>query len=283
MSPDPRATARQGERTAGAVLDDRRGERVARIGLLSRAANYTVLAVLVIVVMLGRGDPEVDRRGAVESLASSAIGRVLLILLCVGFAAYVVWQLLRAATRRSDQSSAANAGRRLLAIATAILYAGFLVSTVRVLLGNAGQSPQQDQDALTGRLLSSGGAGRLLVTLGGVAVVVVGLALLGYAVSRRFKLPLNLHALGLRARQAVTALGVAGQSARGVVFVVIGGLVISAGLAADPSRSKGLDASLKTLAGEPFGTLALGAIALGFIAYGAYSACEARFRDDFTR
>ena len=283
MVPSARATARRGEHTAGAALGDRRGERVARIGLLSRATNYTVLAVLVIVVLIGRGNPEVDHRGAVESLAASAIGRVLLFLLCAGFAAYVVWQLLRAASRRSDQSRAANAGRRLLALATALLYAGFVVSTVRVLVGDTGQSPQQDQDALTGRLLSGGGGGRVLVTLGGVAVVAIGLALLGYAVSRRFKLPLDLHTLSRRARRAVTALGVAGQSARGLVLVIIGGLVVSAGVAADPGRSKGLDASLKALAGEPFGRVALGAIALGFMAYGAYSACEARFRDDFSR
>jgi hypothetical protein len=273
---------RRGEAIAGRALDDRWVERVARAGILSRAVNYIVLGALVAAVLLGRGDTELDRRGAIESVSGGIAGHVMLLLLCVGFVAYIGWQLLRAATRRRDQGALANAGRRLLALGTALVYAGFLTTTVRVLVGAGTKSPQSDQDSWTSRLLSASG-GRILVAVAGVAVILTGLALFGYAASRKFETPLDTGAMGPAMRRAAAILGVAGQSARGAVFVIVGGFVLSAALADDASRSKGLDASLRTLADQRFGAILLSVVALGFLAFGLYSLVDARYRNDFSR
>ena len=282
MPPSPNLPVRRGEAIAGRALDDRWVERVARAGLLSRAANYLVLAILVAAVLLGRGDKELDRRGAIESVAAAPLGRVMLVILCLGFISYIAWQLLRAIASRADQSGAANAGRRALALGTAVIYAAFLVTTVRVLFGSSGQSPQGDQDSLTSRLMGSGG-GRIVVVAAGVAIIGAGLGLLGYAISRKFESPLDTKAMGPEMRRVAAVLGVVGQAARGVVFGIVGGFVLSAGLTADPSRSKGLDASLKTLAAQRFGAIMLSIVAVGFLAFGLYSLVDARYREDFTR
>ena len=282
MSPSPVGGARRGEAIAGRALDDKWVERVARAGILSRAVNYIVLGALVTAVLLGRGDKELDRRGAIESVSGGVAGHLLLLLLCVGFVCYIAWQLLRAATRRGDQSGLANAGRRLLALGTALIYAGFLVTTVRVLVGAGTKSPQSDQDSWTARLLGAGG-GRLVVAAAGVAVIVAGLVLFGYAASRKFETPLDTGAMSTAMRRVAAVLGVAGQSARGLVFVIVGGFVLSAALADDASRSKGLDASLRTLAAQRFGAILLSVVALGFLAFGLYSLLDARYRKDFSR
>ncbi len=282
MSPSPVASARSGEAIAGRALNDRWGERVARAGILSRAVNYIVLGALVTDVLLGRGNKELDRRGAIESVSGGVAGHVMLLLLCVGFVCYIAWQLLRAATRRNDQGDLANAGRRLLALGTAVVYAGFLTTTVRVLAGAGTKSPQSDQDSWTAKLLGASG-GRLLVALAGVTVIGVGLVLFGYAASRKFETPLDTSAMGPAMRRAAALLGVVGQSARGLVFVIVGGFVLSAALADDASRSKGLDASLRTLAAQRFGAILLSVVALGFLAFGLYSLVDARYRNDFSR
>jgi hypothetical protein len=282
MSPSPIAGARRGEAIAGRALGDRAVERVARAGILSRAVNYIVLAALVTAVLLGRGNKELDRRGAIESVSGGVAGHVMLVLLCIGFVSYIAWQLLRAATRRSDQSSLANAGRRLLALGTALVYVGFLVTTVRVLAGAGTTSPQSDQDSWTARLLGASG-GRVVVVLAGIAVIIVGLVLFGYAASRKFESPLDTGAMSPAMRRVAEVLGVVGQSARGLVFGIVGGFVLSAGLANDASRSKGLDASLRTLAAQRFGAILLSVVALGFLAFGLYSLVDARYRDDFSR
>ena len=282
MPPSPAADVRRGEVIAGRALDDRWVERVARAGLLSRAVNYLVLAILVTAVLLGRGDKELDRRGAIESVAAAPLGRALLLILCIGFISYIAWQLLRALASRADQSAAGNAARRALALGTAVIYAAFLVSTVRVLLGSSGQSPQGDQDSWTSRLLAARG-GRIVIVAAGAAIIASGIGLLGYAVSRKFETPLDTSSMGPAMRRLAAVLGVAGQGARGVVFGIVGSFVLSAGLTADASRSKGLDASLNTLAAQRFGAIMLSLVALGFLAFGLYSLVDARYRDDFTR
>ncbi|MBJ7607954.1 MAG: DUF1206 domain-containing protein [Candidatus Dormibacteraeota bacterium] len=282
MSPIPTVNAGRGEAIAGRALDKQWMERVARAGILSRAVNYMVLAILVTAVLLGRSNKEVDRRGAVEGIAGAPLGRTLLVLLCMGFVAYIAWQLLRAVASRRDQGPAANTGRRALAVGTAVVYAAFLVTTVRVLVGSSTQSPQNDQDSLTARLLGASG-GRLLVVLAGAAIIIVGLVLVGYAASRKFETLLDTSSMGRSMRRAAAVLGIAGQAARGLVFVIVGGFVLSAGISADAAQSKGLDASLKTLAAQRFGALMLSVVALGFLAFGLYSLIDARYRDDFTR
>ncbi len=281
MSP-PVAGARRGEAIAGRALDDKWVERVARAGILSRAVNYIVLAALVAAVLLGRGDKELDRRGAIESVSGGVAGHALLLLLCAGFVSYIAWQLLRAITRRHDQGDLANAGRRLLALGTALVYAGFLITTVRVLTGSSSASPQSDQDSWTSRLLSASG-GRVIVAAVGVGIIAVGLILFGYAASRKFESPLDMRAMSPAMRRMAAVLGVIGQSARGLVFGIVGGFVLSAALADDASRSKGLDASLRTLAAQRFGAIALSVVALGFLAFGLYSLLDARYREDFSR
>jgi hypothetical protein len=282
VSPSPVVEARRGEAIAGRALDKTWVERVARAGILSRAVNYIVLAALVAAILLGRGDKEVDRRGAVESVSGGLAGHAMLVLLCLGFASYIAWQLLRAVTRRADQSTMANLGRRLLALGTALVYAGFLVTTLRVLLGSATKSPQSDQDSLTARLLAAGG-GRLIVATAGAAIIVVGLVLGGFAASRKFEAALDMGAMSKLMQRVATLLGVVGQSARGLVFLIVGSFVLSAALAADASRSKGLDASLRTLAAQRFGAIMLSIVALGFLAFGLYSLVDARYREDFSR
>ncbi len=282
MNQSPVAQARRGEAIAGRALDDKWVGRVARAGIVSRAVNYIVLGALVAAILLGRGDKEVDKRGAIESISGGFAGHVLLILLCIGFVSYITWQLLRAVTRRNDQSDLANAGRRLLAVGTALVYVGFLVTTVRVLLGSTTSSPQNAQDSWTARLLGAGG-GRLLVAAVGIAVIVVGLALFGYAASRKWETPLDTSAMGATMHRVATVLGVVGQAARGLVYVIVGGFVLSAALAQDASRSKGLDAGLRALAAQRFGAIMLSVVALGFLAFGLYSLVDARYREDFSR
>ena len=58
----------------------------------------------------------------------------------------------------------------------------------------------------------------------------------------------------------------------------MGLLFATAALTADPQRAGGLDAALKTLAGQPFGVFLLLAVAVGFLAFGLYLIAEAQAR-----
>ena len=51
-----------------------------------------------------------------------------------------------------------------------------------------------------------------------------------------------------------------------------------AALEADPAEARGLAGALATLARQPYGPWLLGAVAVGFVAYGVYLFLEARYR-----
>jgi Domain of Unknown Function (DUF1206) len=62
--------------------------------------------------------------------------------------------------------------------------------------------------------------------------------------------------------------GQVGFIANGVAVALIGVLVMIAAWQFDPNEASGLDAALRTLAGQPFGPYLLMAVALGLACYG---------------
>jgi hypothetical protein len=93
-----------------------------------------------------------------------------------------------------------------------------------------------------------------------------------------FTKELKIGGMSPTARKAVIALGRFGRIALGVVFGIIGVLVMVAAVQYEPDKAKGVDGALKTLAGQPYGKWVLSAIALGFLAYGVYGLAEAKLR-----
>ena len=74
-------------------------------------------------------------------------------------------------------------------------------------------------------------------------------------------------------------LGLAGNVACGVVFAVAGVFLVVAAASFDPDQAQGLDGSLRKIATTPLGPWLLVAVALGFVIFGVYSCCEARWRN----
>ena len=65
---------------------------------------------------------------------------------------------------------------------------------------------------------------------------------------------------------------------RGLVFVLVGFLIVVAAVRFQPNKAGGLDEALKTLRDQPYGPYLLAVTAIGLVAFGLYGLCEARFR-----
>jgi hypothetical protein len=115
------------------------------------------------------------------------------------------------------------------------------------------------------------GWGKAVLILVGLGLAAVG----GYHVykgaSKRF-----LKDLRTSGGTGITAVGVTGYIAKGLVLAGAGVLVIVATLEADPSKATGFDAAVKTLGHAPFGRILLIVAALGIAAFGAYSFVRSR-------
>jgi di/tricarboxylate transporter len=250
-------------------------DRLARLGLLSRGLIWLIIGVLAGQVALG-GNDRVDKNGALHAIADKPLGEVLLVVLAVGFLGYAAWRLLEGAVGHRDQDE----GRKRWTKRGSSLFRGgiylFLAgSTAKYVV--TGGSDDKTQP-ITARVMAHSG-GRTLVLLVGAGIVIGGVAMAVRAFRQKFEDNLKTREMPGWLESATKVIGTAGLASRGLVFVLIGGFLAKAALQFDPEDAKGLDASLKTLAGQPYGPALLLVGAVGLLAFAFWSWIEARYRD----
>jgi Domain of Unknown Function (DUF1206) len=116
--------------------------------------------------------------------------------------------------------------------------------------------------------------------VGTVGAFVIGLAIYQFyeAYKAKFRQKLKLDEMSSAERTWIVRTGRFGLAARGVVFVVIGFFFIQAARQSNPDRAIGLGGALTSLEQQPYGSLVLGIVAIGLIAYGLYYIVQARYR-----
>ena len=120
--------------------------------------------------------------------------------------------------------------------------------------------------------------GQWLVGLVGLIIVIVGVTLVIEGIKRKFMKHLQTGQMSRRTRMVVERLGMIGTTARGVVFAIVGALIIDAAVTFSPKKSGGLDKALLTLRHQAFGEFLLLIVAVGLLIFGVYGLCEARWR-----
>jgi hypothetical protein len=227
-----------------------------------------------VLVALGQSSREADQTGALQLLAGKSYGLVSLWLLGIGFAAYALWRLSEAALGVTGDRP--GAGPRLKSLARAIIYAGFSYLTFTVIAGTARSQSGHQQDITAHAMRYT--AGRVLVGVIGLVVVVCGIILVIEGARKKFMKYLLTAQMSAKVRSAVELLGMTGTIARGLVFALAGVLVIDAAVTHKASESGGIDKALLTLRDQPFGEFLMLLAALGLLVFGVYGLCEARWR-----
>jgi len=248
----------------------------ARLGLASRGLVYMLIGVLAIQVAAGRSGEKTNREGALRQIADKPFGTVVLVLLIIGFIGYAIWRLLDAATGHADEDDGKKkAAKRVGSGVRGLIYLAIAGSTIKFLTSGHGGSGEPAP--YTARVMGHTG-GRWLVGVVGIAVVVVGLAMIWRGITTKFDEKLRRGEMGPRVRTLTVRSGQAGYLARGIVFGLAGIFVTKAAVNFDPGEAKGLDGTLKTIAGHAYGPWLLGICAVGLLLFGAYSFLEARYR-----
>lgn len=279
MSVDALATVQD---KADELCESEWPERTGRIGLAARGLIYLVVAALAMRVAVGGDEAQVDKDGALKSVASQPFGKALLVLLALGFAAHAAWRLLKAATGAGEGSGkkdgARDAARRLLDLGRAVIYVGLVATAVRVLVtSRSGPSGDDRARSITTTLMRNP-AGRWLVIAVGVGLMVVGLVLVVRALRQKFERHLDQGRMSAWQRTWFPRLGTVGYLSRGAVAFLVGLFVAKAGWGFDPQDAVGIDGALERLSHQPFGPALLSAVAIGLLAFGCYSFVESRWR-----
>ncbi|MFN8511642.1 MAG: DUF1206 domain-containing protein [Thermomicrobiales bacterium] len=250
-----------------------------RLGHAAKGVVYLLIGALAVQVALGRGGEMTDTKGALVRIAQAPFGRFLLIAMAVGIAGFVLWRALQALLDTDNEGTDAKGlATRLGYVGSAVAYTTLALSAVQLLrTGSAGKNTTQSTQDWTAKLLDKP-FGQFLVGVAGLVVIGLGGYQLYKGVKAKFREDLELGKLGPTENNWVTRLGQLGHIARGLVFGLIGLFLIVAALHHNPDEARGIDSTLATLAQQPFGPWLLGAVALGFVAYGLYMFAEARYR-----
>ncbi|HEU5065079.1 MAG TPA: DUF1206 domain-containing protein [Gaiellaceae bacterium] len=254
-------------------------KRLARAGLVAKGLTFGLVAVLALDVAISGSGKLEDRPGALRDVAESSYGRVLLAALAVGLAGYAIWRLVLAVLgRKLETGERESAPKRVADVARAVLY-GWLAFLCAELVFDAdeGQGQGNDETELTARILDWP-LGRWLVGAAGLAVVGAGVFNLYRALSQKFRKDLKEEQMKGEERRWYTVIGVVGHAARGIVFLLVGFFIVRAAWEYDPQEAIGLDGALAKLAHAEYGSLLLGAVAAGLLAYALFCFVQARYR-----
>jgi hypothetical protein len=254
-------------------------EGLARYGLVAKGVSYGLVGVLAAALAVGSGGKATSREGALETLADESYGKVILVAMALGFAAYGLWRLAQALFDREDEGSGAKGlAKRAGYLGRAAIYAGLTFVTIELLAGSGGGGSQtSDARKATAQVLDWP-AGRWIVGLAGLCLVGYGLYNGFRAFTQNFEEKWKTREMSRGERTWGGRIGSAGLLARLVVFGLIGAFLVKAALEYDAQEAIGLDGALRKVVQASYGPWLLGLVSAGLICYAVFCFVEARYR-----
>lgn len=258
--------------------------RMGRVALATQGILYVIVGFLAVQVAGGDRNAKPSQKGAIANLAHQPYGRILVGLLAVGLLMYFGWRLMLAIRGEpGDDEDGGSLAKRAANLGRAAIYASFAFVALKLAFGTEGSGGSggsgggQSQKKSTATVLSWPG-GRVLVVAAGLGVVGSGVWNAYKALTNKFEDDLDLSSLDQRQAKAVKVIGIGGYLARGAAFALIGWFLIQAGFDEDSGKTKGLDGALRSLADSGSGRLALVAVGLGLVLFGAFRVLDGVYR-----
>lgn len=257
-------------------------ERARAVGFVAKGVVYAVIGVYALLLAMGKGGGILDVKDTPKAVQRQPYGDVLLIALAVGLACHALYRFVEAIVGRPAKTATKRLAKRAASVGGGAVSAFLAVTAFQHL---AGRSPHGHGSWIQRVLRWDGGA--WLVIAVGLAFVVAGGFQLYRAVSDRYRKHIHAEELPAGARTWVLRICRFGVAARGGVLLVVGYLLVRAGLllrdghAVDTQRASGTGAALRTIMTQPWGTWLLGVAAAGLIAYALYMCVTAKYRRAF--
>ncbi|MCM2129754.1 DUF1206 domain-containing protein [Larsenimonas rhizosphaerae] len=248
----------------------------ARAGYTAKGIVYVLIGGLSAMAAFGLGGQRGGASEAVTHMASKTLGTTLMVVLSIGLLSYTAWRIIQAVLDSEDKGN----GLKGILVRTGFVISGLTYATVawrciNLLMQSASSSSSTSQR--TAMVMQHPG-GLIAIGVLGIIVALVGLRQFQRAIKRSYRKSWHTEKMPEHQLRIADAIARWGLSARGVVFLIIGGFLCLSALHTDPSQAKGLGGALTTVAQQPFGPWLLLAVALGLIAYGGYCFVNARYR-----
>lgn len=244
---------------------------MARLGFVVTGILHLMIGWIALKIAMGMGGGEASNSGAMQEIAATPGGQIFLWVMTASLLALGLWRLSSIAVERETKA-------KVKAGILGIVYLVLGLSTLGFARGNT-SSDGQKASSLTSQILNFPG-GKALIILAGLAVLGVGIYGIVKGIKRRFIKDLEAGASSGNIGKGITLAGTIGYTARGIAFLVLGGLMIFAAATVDPSKAAGMDSALRTIGDQPFGAILLLLTAVGFMLYGIYSIARAKYTNE---
>lgn len=246
----------------------------ARIGYLTHGLVYGLIGVLALLSAVGHGGGVTDSEGAVHRIGASSYGAVLLWAVAIGLGCYALWNVVRVVLDPERHVRDGNPIVRRCGYAISAISHGLLAAhTFQLAYGAATEHGDNTRTIAQGFNMPGG---RVLVALIGAGVIGFGLFEIFRSINKSISKEFNGAVLP-KQRTLIINISRIGHGARGVVFAIVGSSLIVAAFHARASEAHGFDDALRQLAAQPFGSVLLGIVAAGLIAYGLDMLLLARY------
>jgi len=249
-------------------------DTAARAGLVAYAVVYLMIGWLAVELALGDRQGTPSSSGAMRALAKQPFGDILIWVVSLGMFLLVLWKALDACFgHREERDGGKRLRKRLASAAKAVVYAVIGFSGLKVAMGSG--SSGKGQETWTAKLMNVTG-GQFLVGLIGLAIIAYGAFQVYKAWTEDFADKLDAEGRSGSTGTAYIAFGKAGFTARGIAFVIVGGLFGYAAVTHDASKSGGLDQALREVLDQPLGQVVLCVLGVGLACYGLFTLARAR-------
>jgi hypothetical protein len=251
----------------------------AHSGYISEGVLYLLIGLFALIAALGREQPN-GAKGALAKVGGTLPGDALLLVLAVGLAAFVLWQLIVAVADPEHRAQRRNPRRRLVRLGhllNGVFHCGFVGEAMWSILRLSRADDERATQVKWTAWMFALPLGRYLVALVGAGIVIFGLwQFYRAATGDRNK---RIEVRRARFRVAIGALGSCGLFARGALFLLVGGYLVNAAWRHDPRYSGGIAGALAGLKQQPYGQWLLGAVAGGLLCYGLYQIVKEPYRN----
>ncbi len=254
--------------------------KFARVGWIAKGIVYALTGVLALFIGLrtqgqvADGEGEASQSGAIARIAENSFGVSLLYVMAAGLVIYSLWRLVTVVlpAENSVKGWLTRAGY----VVSAIVY--LLLAWTAVLFARDPNRPEDQEDrkveGFTRDLLDSG-AGRALLVLVGVVMVVIAGVFLWKALKATFTAELLPGSVGPISHDMLVMLGRIGWVGRSAMMALIGVLLTQAAINYDAEEAQGLDGSLRQAAESTVGRILVVVVGAGLLVYGVFCALSA--------
>jgi hypothetical protein len=222
----------------------------------------------------GNGGGTTGSSGALRSLADNSWGTFALVLIAIGMFGYGLWRLLSATLDLENEGNDGKAiAKRVGHAASGIAHFGLSIYAVSLVSGSGGGGSSGGAESMTAKLMQAPFGPALVVIAGIIAFVVAGFQI-RKAPAEKYRRHISLpdhHGVSNKLIKF-------GIISRGVVFAIIGGFLVYAGITVNPDQARGVGGALSWLQQQSYGSILLGLIAIGLLGFALYSFLQARYR-----